>query len=643
MSESLHSRTQIRAAVRSLTDVLEIEQTPWRQCMPARNTYDLLCQACERHPDRTALRFLMNGDPAAPEFPVTYRDLRCRVTQAANAFHRAGISRGKAVSLLLPNLPQTHYALLGAQAAGIASPINPMLEAEHIAGIVNETGAEVLVALAPLPGTDIWNKAMDVVDKCPGIRVVFAVSSRQYLDQPGKALIEDMFTQSRKPKRSDVSIVEFDTALDAERSDRLVSAREFDESDVCSYFHTGGTTGLPKIAAHTHLNEAFVAWALGAILPTGNVLLCGLPLFHVNGAMVTGLAAFHSGAEVVMLTPSGYRGQGVLPNFWKLVERFKATSFSAVPTIYAALADLPIGDADISSLRYAVCGAAPLPSEVARRFEAASGVQLFEGYGLTEGACVSSCNPPLGERRLGTVGLRLPHQQMKAWKIDSSGNATEECCDGEVGVIGICGPNVFPGYLRHVDNQDIWLKPGWLNTGDLGYFDKDGYLHLTGRAKELIIRGGHNIDPVMIEDAILKLPEVASVAAVGQPDEHAGELPVAYVTIKPGHLAVAGQLLIAARELVPERAAIPVHIEILEQMPLTAIGKVAKAELRLRAAERVFQQLLAARDIPAKVQVRTDIKRGTTAFIECTVEHAAKVHELLGHFAIPIELSPPGL
>ncbi|GGC75281.1 acyl-CoA synthetase [Undibacterium terreum] len=642
MSEILHSRAHIRSAVRSLADVLEIEQAPWHQNMPAHNTYDLLCQACESHADRMALRFVMKGEPAAPESSITYRELRWRVTQAANAFHRAGILKGKAVSLLMPNLPQTHYALLGAQAAGIASPINPMLEAEHIAGIINETGAEALVALAPLPGTDIWDKAMDVVDRCPGIRVVFAASSRQYLDQPEEALIEDMFAKSRKPKRNDVAILDFDTALDAEESDRLVSAREFDEFDVCSYFHTGGTTGFPKIAAHTHLNETFIAWTLGAILPADNVLLCGLPLFHVNGAMVTGLAAFHSGAEVVMLTPSGYRGQGVLHNFWKLVERFKATSFSAVPTIYAALADLPIGDADISTLRYAVCGAAPLPSEVARRFESASGIQLFEGYGLTEGACVSSCNPPLGERRFGTVGIRLPHQQIKVWKIDSNGNATEECNGGEVGVIGICGPNVFPGYLRHLDNQGIWLRPGWLNTGDLGYFDEDGYLHLTGRAKELIIRGGHNIDPAMIEDVLLKVPFVTAVAAVGQPDVHAGELPVAYVTIKPGYIANTDDLLVVARELIPERAAIPVRIEILEKMPLTAIGKVAKAELRLRAAEHVFQQLLAAHDIPAKIQVRTDLRRGTTAFIECVVENSPQVHELLGNFAIPVELSPLG-
>jgi hypothetical protein len=181
---------------------------------------------------------------------------------------------------------------------------------------------------------------------------------------------------------------------------------------------------------------------------------------------------------------------------------------------------------------------------------------------LTEGACVSAFNPPCGERRLGTVGLRLPHQRMKIWKIDSSGNAAGECAPGENGVIGICGPNVFPGYLRDLDNRGIWLAPGWLNTGDLAYLDEEGYLHLTGRARELIIRGGHNIDPAMIGNAMLRHPAVA-VAAVSQPDADAGDLPVAYVTFKRGSSAQPDELLAFACEAIPERAAVPVRWEFM--------------------------------------------------------------------------------
>jgi fatty-acyl-CoA synthase len=252
---------------------------------------------------------------------------------------------------------------------------------------------------------------------------------------------------------------------------------------------------------------------------------------------------------------------------------------------------------------------------------------------------VTTLNPPLGESRAGTVGIRLPYQQVKAWKVDSTGNAVAECVPGEAGVIGICGPNVFPGYLRNDDNKGIWLAPGWLNTGDLGFLDGSGYLHLTGRAKELIIRGGHNIDPAMIEDALLRHPAVAMVAAVGQPDAHAGELPMAFVTLKPGATATAEEIAAAARDLVPERAAVPVRVEILQQMALTTIGKVAKAVLRMRAAEHVLREQLASNAIPAQVHVRSDLQRGSVAVVTCPPAHTEKALQLLGRFAIPVELA----
>jgi fatty-acyl-CoA synthase len=641
MTVPIHAGIDSDAAIRNRDDIFALEKTPWQESIPARNTYDLLCQACERYAENTALRFVLTGNPGSEEFTLSYSTLRARVTQAANAFHRAGIDVGKAVTLLLPNLPQTHYALLGAQAAGIASPVNPMLDVDYIARIAAETRTEALVTLAPMPGSDLWDKAVEVIDRCPSIRTVFVVSIAPYADAPTQTLLSGLWDAACKPQRRDVRVVKFDDALAAEPEDALVSGRRIGETDLCSYFHTGGTTGLPKVAAHTHLNEAFVAWALNALQPGPLVLLCGLPLFHVNGAMVTGLAAFHAGSEVVMLTPAGYRGEGVMQHFWKLVERFRASTFSGVPTIYAALSDLPVGDADLSTLRYAICGAAPLPLEVARRFEAVAHIPLCEGYGLTEGACVSAFNPPCGERRLGSVGLPLPHQQMKIWKVDGSGNATGECAPGEIGVIGICGPNVFPGYLRDQDNCGIWLAPGWFNSGDLGYLDDEGYLRLTGRAKELIIRGGHNIDPAMIEDALQRHPAVAIAAAVSQPDAYAGELPVAYVTLKKGCTAQPEQLLAFARETIPERAAVPMRVEILQQMALTAVGKVAKQELRRRAAEHVLRQILARHDIPAEVEIRQDIRRGMAASVQCAVGSRQRVRELLASFPMPVDVSAP--
>ncbi|MYM99213.1 AMP-binding protein, partial [Duganella vulcania] len=348
------------AGIRSQDELTAYEQTPWQRQLPARSTYELLRQACVRDPQRTALRFVPTGAPDAPEYAVDYGTLLAQVTRAANAFHRAGVAPGQAVTLLLPNLPETHYAQLGAQAAGIASPVNPMLDIEHIASIVDATGAVALVALAPAPESDIWAKAVAVAERCPSLRTLFVVSPAPYAG-PAAGALEALYQAAPKPLRAGLRIVRFDQALAAEPSDRLLSGRVIDGGERCAYFHTGGTTGLPKIAIHTHLNETFVACMLGALEPQPHVVLCGLPLFHVNGAMVTGLAAFHGGWEVVMLTPQGYRGKDVLPNFWRLVERFRATTFSAVPTVFAALAGLPRDGADLSSLRHAFCGAAPLP------------------------------------------------------------------------------------------------------------------------------------------------------------------------------------------------------------------------------------------------------------------------------------------
>lgn len=640
MLDTQRAHPETLAGPRTLADILAFEKTPWQDLLPAQNTYDLLCRACERHPEQRALRFVLNAEPGSAEYTLDYKTLKERVTQAANAFHRVGIAPGKAVTLLLPNLPETHFALLGAQAAGIASPVNPMLEIDHIVSIVKETGAEALVAFAPGLDAGLWDKAVAVVDRCPSIRTLFVAGIGAYVDDATRALLKQSAATATMPSRADVKVVQFDQALGDERADALASGRRIAPADICAYFHTGGTTGVPKVAMHSHLNEAFVASMLAVMVPGPNVIICGLPLFHVNGAMVTGLGAFHAGWEVVMLTPAGYRGKAVLQNFWRLVERFRANSFSGVPTIYSTLADLPLDGADIGSLRFAFCGAAPLPLEVARCFEAAAGIQLYQGYGMTEAACISSIDPVSATRRLGSVGLRLPHQQLKIWQIDSAGNAVRACLTTEIGVIGVCGPNVFPGYLRARDNDGIWLQPGWLNTGDLGYLDQDGYLHLTGRAKDLIIRGGHNIDPAMIEEALQKHPAVALAAAVGQPDLHAGELPVAYVTLKPGNQARAEQELIAfAQKAIPERAAVPVRIEIVTEMALTAVGKIAKAELRMRAAEHVYRAVLAAAGVKARVHVSPDLQRGTLAVVECAPPDAQRVRELLGKFPLPVEVT----
>lgn len=618
--------------IQSIEDVQSVEQLgPWQTRLAATNTYDLLRLACQKHGDKTALQFLTSGQADAPTIRQTYAELMQSIHKAANVLHAVGVRADSPVAILLPNLLENHWVLWGAQAAGIASPINPMLEADYIARICQETRAQVLTVLAPMPGSDIWSKAVKVVQAVPTIRQVLVV-------RPGNQGRLDLPALAAELGRDGVEVHDLHGLLQEAVGDRLVSERLISPQDPCAYFHTGGTTGYPKVAVHTHQNEAFLAWNLEALFEPEQVLLCGLPLFHVNGAIVTGLSAFHCGFEVILLTAGGFRTPGVLDNFWALANRFHATSFSAVPTIYAALAQKPLPVEGLQTLRRGVCGAAPLPLQVARQFEKATGIRIYEGYGLTEGTCVSTSNPLAGEPKLGTVGLRLPYQDLGIFKVDAQGRAAGEARRGEVGVVGISGPNVFSGYLRDKDNAGIWLADGWLNTGDLAYLDAEERLVLCGRAKDLIIRGGHNIDPAMIEDALVAHPAVAMAAAVGEPDAHAGEIPVAYVQLKPAQSVDMDALLAHARTTIPERAAVPARIEILPALPVTAVGKISKPHLRQLATQSVVAKLLHDAGLGC-IACETVLhpEKGVLVRLEGDASHHAAIAASLGRLNINME------
>ncbi|TFZ05925.1 acyl-CoA synthetase [Ramlibacter henchirensis] len=622
-------------------DTIEaVESHPWRHEIPATDTYGMLAAAERAYGERTALRFIMGGEPDAPDFSWTYRQLLQQVTCTANAFHASGANPASPVSILLPNLPETHFALWGAQAASVASPINPLLDIEHIEALVRATGSQTLVTLGPLPGSELWDKAVALVERTGSIKTVYVVDPRRYLPPAMQPAVAAFRAAAPAIRRAGVQSLDFHDAIAGQPASRLVSARAIRETDACAYFHTGGTTGAPKVAVHTHLNETFTAWACTVAnrsVQPGDVTLCGLPLFHVNGAIVTGLAAFHRGMEVVMLTPQGYRGPGVILNFWKFVERFKARSFSGVPTLYASLLEVPIAGVRIDSLRHGLCGAAPMPRELVERFERLTGVVITEGYGLTEGGCVSSSNPLDGLRKPGSVGVRIPFQQIRIVRVDGEGRWTGDCAAGETGVVALRGPNIFPGYLGSTHNEGLWVEPGWINSGDLGHLDEDGYLFITGRAKDLIIRGGHNLDPALIEAGLASHPAVALAAAVGQPDARVGELPVAFVSLRPGCTATAEELMDHARATVPERAAVPVRIEVLEFLPTTAVGKLSKLALRLRAVDHVYAGVLASAGVPGSVASRHDARRGIVAAVSCAPEARALLQERFATFPVPVE------
>ncbi|WP_336214913.1 acyl-CoA synthetase [Nonomuraea sp. LPB2021202275-12-8] len=552
-------------------DLPLVEAVPLAERDLPASTYELLHRTATATPRAPALHLLGEG----PEVTWSYGDLLARVHQAANLYTSLGLAPGGTVGMLLPTSGHTYAALLGAQAVGIANPVNPMLADHHIIDIFTLTRAEILVVAGSGMNRELWEKALRVARGLPHLRALVVAGDNAAIDA------------GYVPR----GVGDFERLTAEQPGDLLIAHHRPGPQDLAAYFHTGGTTGTPKIAPHTHSMEVYMAWALGcsgAYAGDDVVTLAGLPLFHVNALHVTGLAPFMHGASVASLGPLGYRDKTLMADFWRIVERYRVTAFSAVPTVYVNLPPIP-EEVDISSLRAGVVGAAPLPRRVRAAFEEAANVPMLEGYGLTEATCASASTPALAPCP-GSVGLRLPYQQIKAVTVDADGRPSSDCPPGHAGVLAIKGPAVFPGYLGP-DGPDPtgMIFDGWLVTGDLGHVDADGYVYLTGRAKDLIMRGGHNIDPRWIEESLLAHPDVTGAAAVGRPDAHSGEVPVAYVTVagpvtEPDLLAWAGAHAI-------EPAAAPKAVHIVASLPTTTVGKLYKPELIADSVRRVIADL----------------------------------------------------
>ncbi|KWF10375.1 acyl-CoA synthetase [Burkholderia ubonensis] len=638
-------------------DVLAIEAQGLPPDLPT-STYEMICAGAAIDPSAPALSFFMTADAHRDAECWTYRELVRDITRTANMFTSLGVSSHSVIAYVLPNLPETHFVIWGGQAAGIVCAINPLLEGEAIGNLLKAAGASIIVTLAPFPGTDLWQKVADILHEVEPLRHLVLVDpadrvrgmaqpAARTVQHDGAQLHGDGGLRSAVPAH--IQIHDFGTAIARESGTALDNARRIRPGDMSSFFCTGGTTGLPKIAMRSHGNEVANAWSAGRFfgdsIGPGKATFCGLPLFHVNAAMVTGLLPFSRGAHVVLGTPQGYRGDGVVKRFWEIVEHHHINFFSGVPTLYASLLDVPADDHVIDSLEYGLCGAAPMPVGVFRAFQEKTGIRILEGYGLTEGTCVSSVNPPTGERRLGSIGLRIPFQAMKAVVVDDAGRYLRDCAANEEGLLVISGPNVFTGYTRPDQNKALWLDLGdgkrWLNTGDLGRCDNDGYFWLTGRKKELIIRGGHNIDPATIEEPLHRHPAVQIAAAIGRPDAYAGELPVAYVQLKPGTTATEHDLEVFMQQEIAERAALPKHVRIVEAIPLTGVGKIFKPELKRRETSDALRAALDQGGAPgASVNVSTSDSGGLSVSVELSdpgLETAARF--VLGRFPFAFSIS----
>ncbi len=596
------------------------------------STYHLLLDAAATWPHAAATQWIPEPGDHTRCLTWTYADLAGRVTRIANALTAAGVRRGDAVTLYGVNNSMLYAATLAAQAVGVAAPVNPALSGEHLAQILRRTGSRVAVAAGPDVDEQLWQRLLPVC-RDAGVHTILVL-------RPDAA----QGTPSPLPAEPGMAIAYLDEVTAGQPADRLVDARPPVPEDFAAFVHTGGTTGAPKIAVHTHANQLACGRAIAEStgLQPGEAILGGLPLFHVNALLVTGIAPLFGGQRVVWPGPTGYRDPALYPRFWRIVEHYRIAAMSAVPTVYASLARVPV-DADIASLRLPIVGAAPLPPAVREAFAAHTGRRLLEGYGLTEATCASTVTPP-GRERTGSVGQVLPGQRVKAVRIDDDESWTD-CAPGQVGVLAISGPTVFAGYLTDPSqggprvSRGGLVRDGWLNTGDLGSVDADGYVHLAGRVKDLIIRGGHNIDPRTIEETLLRHPAVLAAAAVGRPDRHAGEVPVAYVVPADPDRFDETELLAWAAAEIDEPAARPKRIHPIAAIPTTAVGKPYKPALVADAAARAVSEAVAqATGAPAGAV--TGGHEDGRLVVTVTGADPDRVREAVAGFALTIRSAP---
>ncbi|MGL4177035.1 MAG: acyl-CoA synthetase [Dermatophilaceae bacterium] len=562
-------------------DLAGVERVPLHDRGLPASTGELLRRAADQWPDRLAVSVLPSAARWREPLVWTFRDLDERVRGLVDALTGLGVGRRDAVAIVCPNTADVLATTLAAQVVGIAAPVNPMLGPDHLENLLRLSGAQVVVTAGPDLDPTVWERVCTVARRLQ-LRSVLALGSGTGspesvplapVDGPTVAVLDDGASS------------ELGAARSCQPAGDGAAARP---EDLASYVHTGGTTGAPRLAAHTHANQVTMAWTVAARLPRDQVVWAALPLFHVN-ALTTVLAGLFTGQHVVWGGPLGYRDPDLYPAFWRIVEHYRIGVMSAVPTVYAALSQVPV-DADISSLRLPVVGASPLPDAVRRRFRRHTGLDLCEGYGLTEATCVSALSFP-GVPRPGTVGQRLAYQSVAA--VRPSHDGWIELPPGESGRLVIGGPTVFAGYLRDgpegpVPDPTGAVVDGWVDTGDLGSVDTEGFVRLAGRAKDVVIRGGHNIDPLAVEEVLLQHPGVEAAGVVGRPDRHAGEVPVAYV-VAPD---------VAPREIVdhvaahaPEPAAVPVQVHVVPHLPTTPVGKPDKVALRADVLSRLVREV----------------------------------------------------
>lgn len=579
--------TLVRRRLHAPADVEEIETAHHGgDLLPAQTILECLRLVASETPEKAAVVQIESPDLLTPQREVTYRELLADVEATANLFRSVAGGRQSVVGLMLPMVPEGLSALWGAQTAGIGVPLNPFLDLAPVARILVESGATALLTTREVLEAKGGVEALRAAAPC--VRQVFYVDDHDPdTDLATRAAVH------RSP---------------------LAFAPDGDPWRDALLMPTGGTTGVPKLVRMSQAGQLRIAWNVGALM--GNeregVTAHGMPNFHCGGTISLGLRTVLFGGTLLTLTQIGFRSREVVESFWDIARRYRVTSLLATPTTALALLHGD-GTSEGCVVRDFHCGGSAVPMELVRAFHDRFGIWLRENWGMTEMHGTTTGHP--GHEvspRVGSVGLPLPFVRVKAVELDGLGRWVRDCATGERGVLLTASPTVMAGYADSSLDADFFPVgvPGdlphggrWASTGDLGSVDEDGYVWVFGRAKDLIIRGGHNIDPREIEDAFASHPDVHLAAAVGRPDLAKGELPIVYVELRQGSTLDGAALLDHCRTHVHERAAVPVEVIVVDAIPLTPVGKVSKPALRADAVIRVVHDLARTFDPSARVSL----------------------------------------
>jgi len=591
-------------------DVAAFAAVPLAERLGGRDIVAMITAHADRDGDADAIHYVPSGRAGDAVTTASRRQLGDGARAIAAQLRQAGVTEGDVIATLLPNGPATVAATIAALAVATLAPINLYLEPAQVMTLIAESRAKVVLVPAAPP---------------PALAKMLAIL-RAGCEARAFPLVE--IDTTRLP-------------IAPANAPPLPSRAP---QDQVALFHTGGTTGLPKFVPLTAHNLAAAALisCFGYGYSPQDRILCAMPMFHVGGLFACSLFPLSAGSSLLLLGPLGYRGEGVIAALPATIADYRASVVVGPPTVMAQLAANLPDRAGLPNLRLLINGAAALPRAIGERLSGSLGVPVVEPWGLTEATLAVTSGPFDGANRQGSVGLPLPYCEVKAMRTDASGQATGDAGE-DIGVLAIRGPMVFSGYLNRDADDQPFFPGGWLDTGDLGRVDRDGFVWVTGRAKELIKRGGHGIDPGAIENVLAAHDSVTLAAAVGRPDAYAGEIPVAYVQLRPGATVDEAELLAFAGQRIRERAAIPKEIIILPQLPVTAVGKVHKQPLKLDITQRVVEGLvrpITGPDQPASITIAPHPRHGLLVAVRAAPQHVQPITDALGAFAFAFEVTP---